>query len=1409
MRVRDIIQRNISGLPGLAPLCVLALVLAMAVPGTAFAGQIIVTTTVDLVDGDTSNLPALRLAPGADGLVSLREAVLASAGEVSSADIILSTGTYVLESGSLDISASVRIFGAGSTITPKVPLAMRIFDIDPALRGEVTFELSNATLSQGRAKGAVGGGALRAGGTTDTVPPSTVALTECTVIDNRSVADTSTAASGGALNIGRNVDLTLRDCTFSGNYAEGVGGALFVADSGSGSLNVGGCTFDSNTSDGRSVSAGQGGAIYARVADGRGSSVATSTFTNNVATSYGTAGLDRGGALFIGGDITIRDSRISHNTADEAPGAFGFLGTPDAEYNWWGTNSSPTTSAPVAAAGGIDADPWLRLTVSAGSTLLTKGDTTAVAAQVLSAGHMPPDDGALVTFAAAPVGSVSPAVTALASGLAGSIFSAEQVPGLSVISATYDGVVATVGVGIAGPPAIMAASEATFTVGMTGSVDVSAQGYPVPTLSLQGALPSGLSFSFQGSTGDTSSAGVILGEPAAGSGGRYAVSIVATNGAGPDASAPMTITVLEAPKFLSAASATFTVGTAETFDVSSSAFPTATITALDALPDGLTLVDDGDGTARVVGTPAVGSSGAYSVRLRADNGVTTAASQVLAIVVTEPLEFSSGSSVGFVEGVSGHFAISVNGYPVPSVGITGALPAGMTFTDLGAGSAEITGTPSTGSAGMYPVTLTADNGIESVDRSFSLTVDGPPTAVDHVGSCPEDGKAIVGLLVGASDPNGDPLSAELVSPPSNGALTISSSGTATYTPDADFNGTDTFTYRVSGTGSFSTLYSAPATVTITIAAVNDAPTFTPGADVAVDEDSGAYSAAWASAISAGPADESAQALGFVVVNDNAVLFASAPALASDGTLTFTPAANVSGSAEVTVTLTDDDTVGGAAKTHTEKFTITVGAVNDAPSFTAGTDVAVDEDSGAYSAAWASAISAGPADEIDQTLTFGVTNDNAALFASAPAIAANGTLTFTPAADVNGAAEVTVVLTDDATAGGVARSTAPMTFTITVDAVSDSPIALEDAFGCSEDASISANVLDNDSDADGDTLTAQLIRNVAHGVLEFDNSGELTYTPAADWSGVDTFTYRASDGLLLSAVTTVTITVTEAIDVPVALDDAYATDRNVKLVVNVGEGVLANDLYVDSGVLQAALEMDSKHGKVKLAADGSFTYTPDAGYWGSDEFLYRAHDGASSSQVATVTIAVDHADSTPPVTKSNARTSYVSSASIALSATDDITGVAWTKYQIDASSVRTGSAVSVTGIGTHTLKFWSEDNAGNLEAAHTVTFTITKVTSSSSASGSGASADSSGDSQDTSSGAAGADEPVGEGETGAGEDGSSEDGSNESSSNARAASGETEDPAADTSYGNTVLWVVIILVLGLGAFAFIAWRRRRK
>ena len=267
---------------------------------------------------------------------------------------------------------------------------------------------------------------------------------------------------------------------------------------------------------------------------------------------------------------------------------------------------------------------------------------------------------------------------------------------------------------------------------------------------------------------------------------------------------------------------------------------------------------------------------------------------------------------------------------------------------------------------------------------------------------------------------------------------ISSTGTLTYTPAANANGTATVTVRLHDSGGVlngGVDTSAAQTFTITLTAVNDAPSFVKGADQAVNEDAGAQSVlGWASSISAGPANESAQVLTFVVTNTASTLFAVQPAISSNGTLTYTPAANANGSATVTVQLRDDGGIanGGVDTSASQTFTITVASVNDAPSFVKGADQVWQVDAGAQTvASWATSLSAGPSDEAAQALNFIVTNNNAALFAVQPAIAANGTLTFTPTS-VSGSAIVTVQIHDT---GGVANggvdTSAAQTFTITI------------------------------------------------------------------------------------------------------------------------------------------------------------------------------------------------------------------------------------------------------------------------------------------------------------------------------------------------------------------------------------------
>ena len=268
---------------------------------------------------------------------------------------------------------------------------------------------------------------------------------------------------------------------------------------------------------------------------------------------------------------------------------------------------------------------------------------------------------------------------------------------------------------------------------------------------------------------------------------------------------------------------------------------------------------------------------------------------------------------------------------------------------------------------------------------------------------------------------------------------IAADGTLTYTPAADANGVATITVTTfddGGTANGGDDCSASVTFTITVTAVNEAPSFTAGANQSVLEDSGAQSiAGWATAISKGPANEASQNLTFTASADTPALFAVQPAIAPDGTLTYTPAADANGSATITVSLADDGGTanGGQDTSGSITFTITVTAVNDAPSFNAGANQTAISLLGAQAVAgWATGISAGPADEASQNVTFIVTNDNPGLFSSQPTVLPNGMLMYTPTLLALGAATVTVQVVDNGgTANGGSDTSAPQTFTITI------------------------------------------------------------------------------------------------------------------------------------------------------------------------------------------------------------------------------------------------------------------------------------------------------------------------------------------------------------------------------------------
>ena len=314
---------------------------------------------------------------------------------------------------------------------------------------------------------------------------------------------------------------------------------------------------------------------------------------------------------------------------------------------------------------------------------------------------------------------------------------------LSLGSATPYTLKATVGtftvtsgnIAVSQPPAITSANSTTFVVGTSGSFQVSASGYPASSFSnsaftgcTPSTLPSGVTFS---------AAGLLSGTPGAGTGGTYTVCVTATNGVSPNATQKLTLTVNQGPAITSANSTTFTTGSLGSFTVTTTGFPTNTISNANfggctksTLPSGVTLVDNGNNTATLSGTPASGTGGTYTLCLNANNGVGTAATQTFTLTVDQPASITSANSTSFTYGTAGSFTVTTSGVPtatsITNIGfascVPSTLPSGISFANNSNGTATIAST-TTGPAGTYTLCLNASNGVgATATQTFTLTV---------------------------------------------------------------------------------------------------------------------------------------------------------------------------------------------------------------------------------------------------------------------------------------------------------------------------------------------------------------------------------------------------------------------------------------------------------------------------------------------------------------------------------------------------------------------------------------------------------------------------------------------------------------------------------------------------------------
>ena len=311
---------------------------------------------------------------------------------------------------------------------------------------------------------------------------------------------------------------------------------------------------------------------------------------------------------------------------------------------------------------------------------------------------------------------------------------------------------------------------------------------------------------------------------------------------------------------------------------------------------------------------------------------------------------------------------------------------------------------------------------------------------------------------------------------------------------------------------------------------------------------------------------------------------------------------------------------------TALITVRVLAVNDEPVLRSAPDQATSEDAGPQTVdGWVS-VDPGPADESAQQSTIATTTDDPALFAAGPTVRPDGTLTYTPAPDASGTATLHLTATDD---GGTARggddTSRTRSATITIQAVNDAPVAVDDPVEIDEDAvDTTIDVLANDTDADGDPLVLWAYDEdmLEAGTLTATGS-TLTYVPDPDINGTDTFDYWITDGSGAFDRATVTITIDPRPDVPVANADGYATPEATTLTVS-DPGLLGNDSDADGDDLTVdpTPVVPPAHGALDLQPDGGLTYTPDAGFAGEDTFVYLVDDGTGRFAIATVSITVE-------------------------------------------------------------------------------------------------------------------------------------------------------------------------------------------
>jgi len=590
----------------------------------------------------------------------------------------------------------------------------------------------------------------------------------------------------------------------------------------------------------------------------------------------------------------------------------------------------------------------------------------------------------------------------------------------------------------------------------------------------------------------------------------------------------------------------------------------------------------------------------------------------------------------------------------------------------------VTYTPSPGTFGTDTFTYVVEDaqGGEALG-TVTVYVDGVPVANDDFASVDEDASVEIPVLANDLDPENYVLPVVITTPPEHGTAQVTQDWTVIYTPAANYNGTDTFMYKIYDNQALA----AYATVTVAVNPVNDPPVAS-GDYWGVSEDEPGILP-----VLFNDTDLDGDALTIVsVIQPGQGEIQINP----DQTLTYTPPLNFTG--ETTFTYTISDNNGGTASS-TEY--IYVNPVNDPP--VANADAATVPEDGMVNVA----VLANDTDVENNVLTVASVTQGSH---GSVVINPDKTVKYTPAANYGGSDSFTYTVSDGN--GGSATGTV----TITVTSVNDAPVANADSATVAEDGSVDISVLANDTDADGDTLSVSSVTQGAHGTVVINPDKTVKYTPAESYNGSDSFTYTASDGNGGSATGTVTITVTPVNDAPVASADSatVAEDGTVNVTV------LGNDTDLDGDTLSVASVTQGAHGAVVINPDKTVRYTPAANYNGSDSFTYTISDGNGGTSSAAVAFNVTAVNDAPVSVNDTATVVAGSAVTVSVLANDsDIDGPGLSVTSVaqgahGAVTINAGQTVSYTAapyVGTDIFTYTISDGAGGTATA-TVNVTIT-------------------------------------------------------------------------------------------------------